>query len=78
MTDGEVSMDFTSVEDRNAIEAEMGWEARDVPKSVYGVLAATAAAHGDGSAISYQLLAGPKDPAETLTWREQLDRTTQA
>ena len=78
MTDGEVNMEFTSVDDRNAIEAEMGWDARDVPKSVYGALAATAAAHGDGNAISYQLLSGPKEPAETLTWRELRDQTTQA
>ncbi len=71
-------MKFSSVSDRDAVEAEMPWDSRDLPKSVYGALVATAAAHGDGNAISYQLLSGPDDPAETLTWREVLDRTTQA
>ena len=29
---------FSSIEDRNAIEAEMPWEERDNPVTLYGVL----------------------------------------
>ena len=35
-------MDFSSVEQRDAIEAEMDWGARGLPKTVYNVLTATA------------------------------------
>ncbi len=71
-------MTFASVGDRNAIEAEMPWEARDVPPTLYGQLCRTAEAFPDRPAVSYQLLSGPRDRAETLTWSELKDRTTQA
>ena len=71
-------MDFSSVEQRDAIEAEMEWSARGLPKTVFGVLTNTAGQYGGRPAVSYQLLSGPKDPAETLTWAELLEQTTQA
>ena len=71
-------MNFSSVEQRNAIEAEMDWKARALPKTVFDALSKVAAEHGARNAVSFQLQSGPKDPAETLTWAELLEQTTQA
>ena len=43
-----------------------------------GNFSRTRAAHGTRPAISYQLLSGPKDPAQTLTWNDLHARVTQA
>ncbi|MDK3018168.1 acyl-CoA synthetase [Pseudodonghicola flavimaris] len=71
-------MGFAGMEDRLAIENEMPWEERDLPKTLYHMLAGTAHKYPQGKAISYQLLSGPKDKAETLTWSELLGLTCQA
>ena len=68
---------FASYENRNAIEAEMPYEARDLPKTLYGFVARTAARFPDRPAISFQLLAGPKDHSTTLTWSDFLNRVTE-
>ncbi|MCV6595079.1 MAG: acyl-CoA synthetase [Silicimonas sp.] len=70
-------MDFSTVAARDAIESSLPWSDRDVPVSVYDALAITAKDHGQRPAFSFQLQAGPKDPAETLTWAEVLDQVTQ-
>jgi fatty-acyl-CoA synthase/long-chain acyl-CoA synthetase len=69
---------FASLADARAIEAEMPWSERDVPATLYKLLSRTADSFPSGKAISYQLLSGPKDKAETLTWRELHGRVTQA
>ena len=71
-------MTFASFEDRDAIENEMPWADRDVPATLYGQLSKTAAAFPNRPAASFQLLSGPKDKAETLTWSELRSRTVQA
>ncbi|WP_299784689.1 acyl-CoA synthetase [uncultured Marivita sp.] len=71
-------MTFASFEDRNAIENEMPWTERDVPATLYGQLSKTAAEFPDRPAASFQLLSGPTDKAETLTWSQLLARTVQA
>lgn len=71
-------MNFSSVEQRDAIQSEMTWDARQLPKTVYGALERTAQAHGARNAVSFQLQSGPKDPAETLTWAELFAQATQA
>lgn len=71
-------MAYAGVDDRNALENEMPWEARDIPPTLYGVLSKTAAAFPDRPAISYQLLSGPTDKAETVSWSELRQRTAQA
>ncbi|MBV2360090.1 acyl-CoA synthetase [Thalassococcus sp. CAU 1522] len=71
-------MAYASMADRDSIENEMPWEARDVPKTVWAQLSKTAAAFPDRPAVSYQLLSGPKDKAETLTWRQLQEMTAQA
>ena len=71
-------MTFAGIEDRNAIEAEMPWEERDVPKTLYALLSNTAQKFPKHDAISYQIFSGPKDKAETLSWSELHAKTTQA
>jgi acyl-CoA synthetase (AMP-forming)/AMP-acid ligase II len=63
-------MSFAGIEDRNAIEAEMPWEDRDVAKTMWSLLSNTAGKFPNHNAISYQLFSGPKDHAETLTWSQ--------
>ncbi len=71
-------MAFAGVEDRNAIENEMPYGARDLPATLYGLLERTAAKFPNSNAVSYQILSGANDKAETLTWRQVKDKTTQA
>ncbi|WP_412564002.1 acyl-CoA synthetase [Thalassobius sp. MITS945101] len=70
-------MGFASVQDTIALENEMPWEDRDVPVTFYELLTRTKDRHGNGKAITFQLLSGPKDKAETLTWNELHARTCQ-
>ena len=69
---------FASVADRNAIEAEARWEDRQAARSIHEFLGRAAEAHGTRPALSFQLLSGPSDPSETVTWAELLRKTTQA
>ena len=69
---------FQSLADVRAIEAEMPFAARDLPKTIYGFLSRTRAAHGTRPAITYQLFSGPASKSETLTWNALFARVTQA
>ena len=69
---------FASVADRNAIEAEAGWDDRQVARGMHEFLGRAAAMHGARPALSFQLLSGPADRSQTLTWAELLRQTTQA
>jgi fatty-acyl-CoA synthase len=69
---------FASVADRDAVEAEMPWADRTRPHTMYQFLADVTARHGNRPAITFQIFSGPQDPAETLSWRDLLARTTQA
>ena len=71
-------MAYAGMEDRNAIEAEMPWEDRDVPVTLYGLLSDTTAKFPNHNAMSYQLPSGPTDKAETLTWTGLHGKITQA
>jgi acyl-CoA synthetase (AMP-forming)/AMP-acid ligase II len=71
-------MTYAGMEDRNAIEAEMPWEDRDVPVTLYGQLSETIAKFPNHNAMSYQLLSGATDKAETLTWTDLHGKITQA
>ncbi len=70
-------MTFTGIEDLKAIENEMPWEERDVAKTLYSMLSSTAQKFPNHNAISYQIFSGPKDKAETLTWRALHEKVTQ-
>ncbi len=63
-------MTFAVRSDALDIQNEMPWPARERPSTVHAMLAATARAHPDRPAISYQLTSGPRDAAQTLTWAE--------
>ncbi|MFV0385283.1 acyl-CoA synthetase [Paracoccus sp. (in: a-proteobacteria)] len=67
---------FRHYDDRNAIEAAMPYQARDLPKTLYALLARTADRFPDRPAVSFQLLSGPGDKAATLTWQEFLEQVT--
>ena len=69
---------FATTADRDAIEGGISFEARDLPVTIYQFLSRTRAMHGARNAVSFQLLSGPKDPAETLTWAALHGRVTQA
>ncbi|MDV7270463.1 acyl-CoA synthetase [Thioclava sp. A2] len=69
---------FASIEDRDAVEAEMPWEARDRAATMYDFLTRARDAHGPRPALTFQIFSGPKDKAETLTWSQLHARVTQA
>jgi fatty-acyl-CoA synthase len=69
---------FATQADLKAIEAEMPWAERDLPRSMYQFLSRTRDAHGSRPAISYQLFSGPDAKAETLTWAQLHAQVTQA
>ncbi|MCM2563009.1 acyl-CoA synthetase [Lutimaribacter sp. EGI FJ00015] len=71
-------MAFASVQDSIAIENEMPWAERDVPTTLHQMLKQTKDAHGKQDAVTFQLLSGPDDKAETLSWDELYARTCQA
>ncbi|MDV7142030.1 acyl-CoA synthetase [Tropicimonas sp. TH_r6] len=70
-------MGFATVADRDAIHTEMAWEERDVPVTMYQFLNQAKEKHGSRPAASFQLMSGPKDPAETLTWAEMHGKVLQ-
>ena len=70
--------DFSSLEARNAIEAEMDWEARGEPVTIFERVTKTAKKFADRPAFSYQITSGPKDKAETMSWRDTQQKMVQA
>ncbi|MCP9481728.1 acyl-CoA synthetase [Shimia sp. CNT1-13L.2] len=71
-------MTFSSVEDLQKIEQEMPWSERELPTTLYEFLTHTKDRFPNRPAISYQLLSGAKDKAETLTWAELHSKSVQA
>ena len=70
-------MTYASIVDRDAIQNEMAWDARDLPVTTFAQLTKTATAFPDRKAVSFQLMSGPTDPCETLNWSELLAKTAQ-
>ncbi len=71
-------MTFSGVSDALRLTNEMPWEERDVPKTVLGMVSRTAAAFPSHNAVSFQLQSGPKDPSETVSWAQLLDKVCQS
>ena len=71
-------MAYATIADRDAVEQEGPWEDRDVPVTTFELLSRTAGNHGTRLATTFQMFSGPTDRADTLTWSELRDRTTQA
>ncbi len=69
---------FMSSADARAIEAQVPWTERGLPTTMHGFLKSVAQRHGDRPAVSFQILSGPTDKAETLTWAEMFARSCQA
>ncbi len=70
-------MTYASMDDRNAIEAEMTWDDREVPTTLYQLLKGTADKHGSRKAVTFQMFSDPGAPDTTLTWNELLGQTCQ-
>ena len=68
---------FSTYADRDRVEAEGTYEARDLPVTIYDFLSRTAERFPERPAISFQLLSGPRDHATTLTWSELRQRVTE-
>ncbi|MEJ2017877.1 MAG: acyl-CoA synthetase [Maritimibacter sp.] len=64
--------------DRDAIEAEKSWDARNIPQTAYKMMKSVAEAHGAKPAVSFQIFSGPTDKAETLSWTEFFAKSVQA
>ncbi len=71
-------MGFATAADAEAIERESTWGARDLPRTTWTLLSATAAKWGGRPACSFQLLSGAADRKETLTWADLRERVAQA
>ncbi|MEM9497715.1 MAG: acyl-CoA synthetase [Pseudomonadota bacterium] len=71
-------MTFATRQDLLDISNEMAWSERDVPTTIYQMLSETADRFPDRPAISYQILSGPTDKAETLTWSQVRAEVAQA
>ena len=71
-------MAYEGMTDRNRIEAEMPWEARDLPVTLYGLISRTTEKFPQNNAVSYQIFSCPKDKAETFNWTQLKDKITQA
>jgi len=69
---------FSNVADRDALQNEMPWEARDTPVTVYDLIGRTRKRFGAGKAVTFQMLATEGAKAETFTWAEFHARVTQA
>ena len=70
-------MTFASIEDTRSIEQSMNWADRDLPKTIYAMLSNTAIKYPNNDAVSFQILSGPTDKAETLNWRTLHEKITQ-
>ncbi len=69
---------FATIADRNAIQSEMTWAERDVPRTIYQMLSRVRDAHGGLPALSFQILSTPGSKAETLSWNQLHGQVTQA
>jgi len=71
-------MSYASIDDVKKIEKFSKWEDRDVPKTLFGMLSKTAQNYPNHDAVSYQIFSDPKSKAETFSWKEVFDKSTQA
>ncbi|KGJ06385.1 fatty-acyl-CoA synthase [Paracoccus halophilus] len=68
---------FTDVAGRDAVEAEMPYNRRDLPRSIHEALSRTRDAFPRRPAISFQLFSDPGAHAQTLNWSELHERVTE-
>ncbi len=68
---------FSTLADVQKITNEMPYADRDTPQTMHQFLERAANTFGSNKAISYQIFSGPKDKAETFTWREVFEKSNQ-
>ena len=68
---------FANVADVEAMERDLPWPGSQPATTLYELLTNTRDKCPDHNAISYQLLSGPTDKAETLTWSQLHGKVTQ-
>lgn len=68
---------FVDVAARDALEAEMDYSLRDLPRTVFQALSRARDVHPDRKAISFQLFSAPDAPARSLNWTELHERVTE-
>lgn len=68
---------FATAVDRDRVEAEMPYEQRELPSSIYQMLSRTRERFPTRPAISFQLLSDPRSKAVTLTWNDLHERVTE-
>ncbi len=69
---------FATLADVRAIEGEMPWADRPLPKTMYGFISSAKTRHGARPAVSYQLLSDPTAKSDTLTWTAYHAEVTRA
>ncbi|WP_458791348.1 acyl-CoA synthetase [Yoonia sp. MH D7] len=70
-------MTYATTEDRDAIQNEAEWDARDMPQTTYQMLTQTTEKFPDRNAVTFQLFSDPKAPCETLSWKQFHAQSTQ-
>jgi len=68
---------FANIADVRAIEEANPWPESQPAVTLYQLLSQTAARVPNNKAVSFQLLSGPKDKAETMTWKQYHGKVTQ-
>ncbi|MDG2404451.1 MAG: acyl-CoA synthetase [Paracoccaceae bacterium] len=71
-------MGFATIGDIQEIEQEGAWNQLDQPKTLYDMLTNTVINRPDANAVSFQILSGPNDKAETLIWSDLHQQVTKA
>jgi len=69
---------MATLADKVAIETAVAWEDRLPVTTVFEYVKRAADRFPDRNALTFQIMSGPKDKAETLTWTEVLGQVTQA
>ena len=69
---------FAALADVKEIESRGEWHSLDLPTTLYEMLSKTAQDHGQRPAVSFQILSGAKDKAETLNWADLHRKVTQS
>ena len=69
---------FAGTADRDRVEAEGPYEARDLPATLFELMTRTRDRVPDSLAIGFQLFSDPRARAFTLNWREFHERVTEA
>lgn len=71
-------MTWMTLADKEKIELDNPWPASQPATTIYELLSQTTKRNPLRKATTFQLLSGPHDPADTLTWTDLLHQVTEA